>query len=540
MFVANPARARPHSPLSLLALLPLLSLAVLAPSGVRASERSCEALVHYRVPGFDMRIEQAVTVPSGVPKPIPFAPPITIPMPAHCRVEGVIDPRTGRDGKPYGIRFAINLPDRWNGGFLFQGGGGLNGSVGEPLGVQASGDTPALARGFAVVSTDTGHEGHGPFDASFLADQQASLDFFYQAIGQVAQVGKQIVAHYYRRSATHSYFVGCSTGGREAMLMSQRYPTYFDGIVAGSPAMRTGFSNLGDKWVLTALDQVAPRDAAGRPIGSKAFSPAERKLIVDSILKACDAQDGLRDGLIENPLGCGFDPATLECSGSGSGSGSGSAREGCLSAQKVAALKRGFAGPKDSLGRQVYPGFFFDTGIASGGPGIVPGLLLGASGPLGGTPPLRMDVDAAEQVAEDDPSRVGDTDRWTHLSTFSGHGGKLIFYHGVSDPWFSAKDTIDYYRRLVADNGGARTVMQWSRLFLVPGMSHCGGGDATLDRFDMLAAIVAWVEKGRAPDSVVATGRSFPGRSRPLCPYPQHAQYRGGNPQSASSFECRD
>lgn len=521
----NVARAHPRP------WLALLSLAVLAPLGAHASERDCQALIHYRLAGFNMRIEQAALVPSGVPRPRPFVPPITVRIPAHCRVEGVIDPRLGRDGKPYGIRFAINLPEQWNGRFLFQGGGGLNGSVGEPLGFQASGDTPALARGFAVVSTDTGHEGHGPFDASFFADQQASLDFFYQAVGAVAQVGKRIVAHYYRRGAAHSYFVGCSTGGREAMLMSQRYPTYFDGIVAGAPAMRTGFSNLGDKWVLTALDQVAPRDAAGRPIGSKAFSPAERKLIVDAILKACDAQDGLRDGLIENPLACDFDPASLECTGSN--------HQSCLSAQKVAALKRGFAGPKDSLGRQVYPGFFFDTGIASGGRGIVPGLLLGAPGPLGGAPPLQMDVDAAEQVAEDDPSRVGDTDRWTNLSTFSGHGGKLIFYHGVSDPWFSAQDTIDYYRRLVADNGGARAVMQWSRLFLVPGMSHCGGGDATLDRFDMLAAIVAWVENGHAPDSVVATGRSFPGRSRPLCPYPEHAQYRGGNPQSASSFECR-
>ncbi len=518
----------------------LLSLAAIAPLGARASGPACEGLIHYRVPGpgpgFDMRIEHAVLVPSGVPKPVPFSPPITTPIPAHCHVEGIIDPRAGNDGKPYGIRFAINLPEQWNGRFLFQGGGGLNGSVGEPLGFQASGAAPALARGFAVVSTDTGHEGRGPFDASFLADQQASLDFFYQAVGRVAQVGKQIVAHYYRRGAARSYFVGCSTGGREAMLMSQRYPAYFDGIVAGAPAMRTGFSNLGDKWVLTALDQVAPRDAAGRPIGSEAFSPAERKLIVDSILKACDAQDGLRDGLIENPLACRFDPAQLECSGSGSGS----AREGCLSAQKVAALKRAFAGPVDSRGHQVYPGFFFDTGIASSGPGLVPGLLLGASGPLGGAPPLQMDADAAEQVAEDDPSRVGDTDRWTNLSTFSGHGGKLIFYHGVSDPWFSAKDTIDYYRRLVADNGGERAVAHWSRLFLVPGMSHCGGGEATLDRFDMLTAIVAWVEQDRAPDSIVATGRSFPGRSRPLCPYPQHAQYRGGDPQSASSFECRD
>ncbi|MGH8150096.1 MAG: tannase/feruloyl esterase family alpha/beta hydrolase, partial [Steroidobacteraceae bacterium] len=432
---------------------------------------------------------------------------------------------------PFGIRFALDMPEKWNGRFLFQGGGGLNGSVGEPLGFLASGATPALARGFAVVSTDTGHEGHGPFDATFLSDQQASLDFYYEAIGRVARVGERIVADYYGHRPARSYFVGCSTGGREAMVMAERYPTYFDGIVAGDPAMRTGFSNLADRWVVKALDQIAPRDAAGHPIASRAFSVAERKLIVNAILEQCDALDGLRDGLIENPLACHFDPARIECSGP--------TRGNCLSARQVMALKQAFAGPKDSLGRQVYPGFFFDTGIAASRGVVVPGLLAGAPSPVAGVPPWKLNVDAAEQAAQNDPSRVGDTDRWTNLSTFSGHGGKLIFYHGVSDPWFSAKDTIDYYRRLAADNGGARIVMQWSRLFLVPGMNHCATGPATLDQFDMLSAIVDWVEKGRAPNSVVATGRSFPGRSRPLCPYPEHAQYRGGNPQSASSFECR-
>ena len=171
-------------------------------------------------------------------------------------MEGVINQRTGVDGKPYGIGFALALPDQWNGRFLFQGGGGLNGSVALPLGSQAAGEMPALARGFAVVTTDSGHKG-GVFDGSFFRDQQASLDFYYVAIGRVARLAKEMIASYYgRRARSIPYFAGCSTGGREAMIMSQRYPEYFDGIVSGDPAIRTGHSNLALGF-MTAFDRVA-------------------------------------------------------------------------------------------------------------------------------------------------------------------------------------------------------------------------------------------------------------------------------------------
>jgi feruloyl esterase len=152
-----------------------------------------------------------------------------------------------------------------------------------------------------------------------------------------------------------------------------------------------------------------------------------------------------------------------------------------------------------------------------------------------------MDVDARALAAANDPAEaLTATSRWTNLNTFSNHGGKLIFFHGVSDPWFSALDTIDYYDRMTKANGGAAMVTNWSRLFLVPGMGHCQGGPATLDQFDLLTAVVDWVEKGTAPNAVPATGRSLPGRSRPLCAYPQHTHYKGtGDPQDARSFECR-
>jgi feruloyl esterase len=183
-----------------------------------------------------------------------------------------------------------------------------------PLGAVAAGDRPALARGFAVVSTDTGHQG-AVFDGGFFADQQATLDFLWVANGKVAVVAKGLVAAYYGRAAEHSYFVGCSTGVREGMIMSQRYPLYFDGIVSGAPAMRTGYSNLGLRSVSVALSKAAARDASGNVIAGSALSGGDKKLVVDSLLKTCDADDGVADGMIFNPQACRFDPRTLVCKG---------------------------------------------------------------------------------------------------------------------------------------------------------------------------------------------------------------------------------
>jgi feruloyl esterase len=203
-------------------------------------------------------------------------------------------------------------------------------------------------------------------------------------------------------------------------------------------------------------------------------------------------------------------------------------------------IEKAFAGPKDSKGRQVYPGFLFDTGIVS--TQGIPGLLHGGSTPVGPAfSDIGMDVDSAVERALADPAEsLSTTSRWTNLNTFSGHGGKLIFWHGVSDPWFSALDTIDYYERITKTNGGPEQVRRWSRLFLSPGMGHCGGGPGTLDTFDAVTAMVRWVEEGIAPESLTATGRAFPGRSRPLCAYPLYAHYKGqGNPEDAANFECR-
>jgi feruloyl esterase len=445
---------------------------------------------------------------------------------AFCQVEGSLNRRTGVDGVEYAIGFALALPQNWNHDFLMQGGGGLNGTVIPPKGAQAAGNMPALDRGFAVVSTDTGHKGK-VFDGSFMNDQQADLDFDYVAIGKVAELAKQLVFQYYGSAADHSYFSGCSTGGREAMIMTQRYPLYFDGVVSGAPAMRTGFSNLADRTAAVAYNSIAQKDATGKVIPGTAISPQEEDMVVDALLKHCDAKDGIADGMIFNFKGCDFNPAELQCSGAKSDS--------CLAKPQVEAIQHAFAGPKDSRGFHVYPGFLYDTGInARNG---LPGLLAPGPSPVGPASPMTQNIDVEEELARQ--PLVDSTS--TKLSTFAGHGGKLLFYHGGSDPWFSALDTLDYYTRMTAANGGPDSVMKWSRYYLVPGMGHCGGGQRTLDKFDMLTAIVNWVEKGIAPDSVVATGSAFPGRSRPLCAYPKHAVYSGqGNTEDASNFICRD
>ena len=512
-----------------LLLLAMITTCV-APVAQAQSARSCADIANLMIDSVE--ITKAVPVAPGttVPPPYPGAP-STGPLPAHCRVDGVIHRRKGADGEEFGIGFALALPEEaaWNGDFVMQGGGGGNGTVAYPLGASYSGEKPALVQGFAVASTDTGHKAKtGGFDFSFMRDQQAYLDFAYQANAEVAGVAKQIIAHYYAKPARYSYFVGCSTGGREGMILSQRFPTAFNGIVSGDPAMRTGLSNLAiSKWIPVAYNQAAPKDESGKPRIEKFLSVSERKLFMDSLMKACDARDGVADGVIFDPLGCDFDPAVLACKPSQS--------EGCIAPEKVLAIKKAFAGPKNAYGTQVYAGFLYDAGIVA--TGFAPGLLAMGQNGLFGPYPTATEIDVDKEALHAGDPLVEPAS--TNLSTFSGNGGKLIFFHGNSDPWFSPLDTLGYYRSLDATNGGAEKVSEWSRLFLVPGMAHCGGGPA-LDHFDMLSAVVNWVEKGTAPDAVIATGQAFPGRSRPLCAYPKHAQYKGsGDSEDARNFTCR-
>jgi feruloyl esterase len=513
------------NPRLLQSIIPLVSL--LAPCAWAQQPNSCADLINFKAQGVE--ITRAAPIANGSKEPIPFVPPGQwFVLPAYCRVEGVIDRRAGVGGEEFGINFALAMPDQWNGDFLMQGGAGGNGIVYPPVGAAASGDTPALMRGYAVVSTDSGHKSHnGAFDFSFMKDQQAYLDFAYQANIKVAGLAKQIIATYYGKPVAWSYFAGCSTGGREGMVLSQRYPTAFNGIIVGDPAMRTGLSNLAiSEWIPAAFNQIAPRDATGKPVITAAITDDDRKLIMDALMKQCDALDGVADSMISDPLACHFDPGVLACQPGQTDS--------CLAPAKVAAIKKAFGGPKTSEGLQVYSGFLYDSGIAAttGIRGIL------APGPgVFGPPTTATEVDVDTEAIKNTQPLVDSTD--TNLSTFAAHDGKLIFFHGDSDPWFSPIDTFDYFKEMASANGGFDSVSQWSQFYFVPGMSHCGGGPS-LDRFDLLGALSNWVEKGIAPQSVTATGKAFPGRSRPLCPYPKHAQYeRQGNTDDASNFECR-
>jgi feruloyl esterase len=499
-----------------------------------APARHCADMTGFTLPGSDLKITKAEEVPPAAAGTVKtgFGPPLASAMPGYCRLDGSFERRTGFGGKPYEIAFALALPDDWNGRFLFQGGGGLNGSVGAPYGNQASGDVPGLARGFAVISTDSGHKGQ-VFDASFMQDQTAALNFAQGSVGKVTHVGKQLVAAYYGRPARYSYFAGCSTGGREAMLASERYPAEFDGIVSGDPAMETSSSNLGLAWSAAAFNRAAPKDASGKPLATKLLSKTDKQLVVSRLLADCDGLDGQKDGLIFDFAACRFDPKELQCKGKKT--------DACLSPVQVEAIRTAFSGARTKAGEQVYPGFPYDAGIGAEAGGI-PGLLSGPVIPVG--PPntaTSLDVDAAVAKNRADGQQIlVETAGWTTLSSFFGHGGKILYYHGLSDPWFSPLDTLGYYQRLAADNGGAEAVRASSRIFLVPGMGHCQGGPATLDHFDLLAAVVDWVENGKAPDALVATGPSLPGQSRPLCAWPAHAQYSGsGDPKAASSYVCK-
>ena len=511
-------------------VLLFLTTPAMAQSVARGPDE-CAALQQLQLPGFSITEVTAEWIPAG-PRPHQFAKGVTIVVPAHCRVQATINRRQGANGQSYGIDFALALPAAWNGRFLFQGGGGFNGVLADPLGAGVAGDMSALMRGFAVVSTDSGHRspGNNSLDTTFMADQQALLDFAYQAVERVTAAAKAVIARHYATPASRSYYVGCSTGGREAMLAAQRYPMEFDGVVAGAPNMRIYYAALGTDWFNTQLNPLAPRGSNGQPVTRDALSSTQKQAVIDGVRNACDGNDGVRDGLVFNTSACRFDPKTLVCDGANSGAG-------CLTAAQAAALERAFAGPRTNAGRQIYSPFPFDTGVADPAQGL-PGLLHGGFNASGVS---TTDLDAAVRWADgNEPSPVTDTFGWTNMTTFANRGGKMLLYHGVSDPLFSALDTVDYYKRLGGANGGADAVQRWSRLLLVPGMGHCGGGSLTTDSFDLLTPLVDWVERGVAPDRIIATRNAEPRLSRPLCSYPRYAHYTSrGDPQQAASFECR-
>ncbi len=500
-----------------------------------------------------LRVESARHIPAG---PAELQVPMgggryrTAPFdaPDHCAITGRFEERTGADGMAYGFRVEMRLPLEWNGGLVFQGGGGLNGSVNPALGnLPSSSSAPsALDRGFAVISTDSGHDAAITPGASFARDQQAMLNYAYASVGKVVRVGRSVVDGYYGRQPDRTYYWGCSNGGREALIAAQRYPEQFDGIIAMNPAFELS------RAVMLAHFSTLTYHALGMPGDPAAISLPDMQLVSRSVLDQCDALDGREDGLIFNHAACHYDPQVLQCAAG--------QNEGCLSSEKIDVLQRAFAGPLEASGEPAFGSWPWDAGVGEAGwlawqTGLYdpatgqtfdyfPALIREGTARYFFHPPVSDEEFAAvDHSCVPEAMRVvaGLTDAdSTQFSTFVDRGGKMILMTGWSDPIFSASRLTQWYEQLgrdTAQTGG--DAESFSRLFLNPGMNHCAGG-AALDDMDLLGALDGWVVEGRAPDSLVVTGDYLPGQSRPLCQYPAYAHYTGaGDGNDAASYECR-
>jgi feruloyl esterase len=529
-------------------LLPFLT--ALCISGVfhqttGAAQRPCESLAQLALPNTKITLAQSVAAgaftPPPVPYPMPGPPPNYKDVPAFCRVVAEVSPTPDS-----AIKLEVWLPaGGWNGKYQGQGNGGFAGMIGYPaLGA-------AIKRGYATAGTDTGHTGG---DAAWaLGRPEKVIDFGYRGIHEMTLKAKAIIEAFYGDHPQHSYFASCSDGGREALMEAQRFPEDYDGILAGAPANLWTHLLVDAMWVVqaTTLDQASYIPAGKLPaIGA-------------AVLAACDAQDGVADGILNDPRQCHFDPTTLLCKGADSNS--------CLTAPQVTALQKIYAGPHDSAGHQLFPGYMPGAEEGPGGwtpwiTGMGPGRsLLSFFGTQyftnmvyeqAGWDYKTFNVDQATKLADSKTAQaLNATD--PHLKPFRARGGKLILYHGWGDAAIPAPNTIDYYNSVVATMGRHKT-NSFLRLFMAPGMQHCGGGPgpnsfgqgANSPPYDsehnIYTALEQWVEKGVAPSKIIATKyvNDFnPERgvkmTRPLCPYPQVAKYKGtGDTNDAANFVC--
>ncbi|MBI2687037.1 MAG: tannase/feruloyl esterase family alpha/beta hydrolase [Acidobacteria bacterium] len=472
----------------------------------------------------DTRIVEAVSVPAGDFKTFKG-------LPAFCRVAGVIAPTTDSE-----IKFEAWLPaSGWNGKFLGVGNGGFAGSI------SFGGLAEALRTGFASASTDTGHSAGGT-DASWaLRHPEKAIDFGHRAIHLMTVQGKAITTAFYGTAPKKSYFSSCSNGGRQALMEAQRYPEDYDGIVAGAPA---------NYW--THLMSNAAKNSKATLRDAEAYFPsAKLPAIQAAALQACDRNDGVGDGVVENPGACKFDPAVLLCKGAEDNS--------CLTQAQLGALKEVYGGLRDGKGKLVYPGYAPSGEAENGGWGAW------ITGPEREKSALfAFSTNFFKNIVHSDPGwdykafdaakdlqaakKVAPVFNATdpNLKAFHARGGKLILYHGWCDAAIPGQAVIDYYDSVVKKMGAKQTG-QFVRLFMVPGMQHCGGGagpnnfgQGTAPKGDpstnIGAALMNWVENGTAPERLVASRQ---GRTRPLCAYPKTAKYKGtGSTDDAANFEC--
>jgi feruloyl esterase len=493
-----------------------LALALPAmPAPAVAAAGSCSDLAKMALPHATITVAASVQAGAFTPDPPGEAGDFSA-LPAFCRVAATLKPTSDSD-----IKIEVWLPaSGWNGKFQAVGNGAFSGAIAYP----AMGR--ALARGYAAASTDTGHVGN---TASFaLGHPEKLIDFGWRAVHEMTVASKTIVAAHFGTAPKFSYWNGCSAGGRQAMAEAQRFPADFDGIIAGAPGL---------DWTGRAAQAVRIAQALDDNQAARLLQP-QRQLLHRAVVEACDALDGVKDGLLENPTRCKFDPAVLQCRGA--------VETGCLSAPQVETARLIYSGVKNQqTGREIA--------------GLLPGSELGwtdtgwtASARATGVDQFRFIVFAnpswtVQQFnAHADIARADEVNGNIvnaldpNLKPFIDRGGKLIQYHGWSDPQISPANSAQYYARAVEASGGAKVSGSY-RLFLAPGMGHCAGGEGP-NTFDMVSALERWVETDNAPDQILAshaTGGRVD-RTRPLCPYPQVAVYKGsGSIDEAASFLCR-
>ena len=511
-------------------------------------------------------------------------------LPEHCEVIGKMDERTGANGQKYAIRFHLRLPTEWNGKLFYQAGGGGEGNLGSAIGtLPGQPGEVALPLGYAVVSQDSGHDNMSNNDPqmngvmTFGFDPQARTDYGYRSYDQVTQAAKAIAKAYYGRMPEKSYFVGCSSGGREALMMAQRYPGDYDGILSCSGAFEMPRALVAGIWDAQAL-AAAAKDAGtldpnGQPFINRAFSDDDADLIAQAVLSACDELDGLKDGMVQNFKACTtalVHPKLVAATCHGAKDAS------CVSAAQVTAIEKIMAGPKNSKGEALYSDWPWDAGIggktADGkinkewrdvklgryadtkNSGLYAGLGTGLVSALFMTPPVALpvdgskyldfalkfnfDTDAPKIYAKGGEFKEAAMDYMmpnsSDLSAFKKHGSKLLIITGVSDPDFSFNNIARWWEQVNKHDRGKGT--EFVRLFAVPGMNHVTGGPST-DRYHAFGTLVSWVEKGEAPERIEATAPNdtpWPNRTRPLCVYPLQARYSGtGSIESAENFVCR-
>jgi feruloyl esterase len=480
---------------------------------------SCETLASLHLANAAITLAQSVAAGQFTPPQGrgPAAAAVFQHLPDFCRVAATLRPVSDSE-----IRIEVWMPaSNWNGRLQSVGNGAWAGSISYPA------LATAITAGYAAASTDTGHTGNNPHFVP--GHPEKVIDFAYRSVHVMTAAAKTVAAAFYGDAPERSYFNGCSTGGRQALVEAQRYPADFDGIIAGAAAYYTTHLQGAQVW----MAQAAHQDDAG-------FIPASKyPALHRAVVEACDALDGVKDGVLEDPTRCHFDPAVLACKGADGPS--------CLTAPQVALAKKVYAGLiSPRTGQKLFPG-------------LEPGSEMGWNS-LMGPQPMSLAVEVYQYLVFQNPQwdyRGFDPDRDIraaantigstmdsvdpNLEPFFKRGGKLLMYHGWADPGIPPRSSVNYYNSVVDTLGGAAKTKDSIRLFMVPGMGHCRGGDGT-DTFDPVSPLDQWVTKGQAPDQIPAAHltKGVADRTRPLCPYPQVATYKGtGDTSQAANFTCR-